>query len=366
MPIKHSEIWNKSLGVNETLIRNAATEIMALELMTDVPGFVELRSATVLEGPPTNLLQKVFDEWTTNHPEDKVNCEYGENQLWLLAEMTDAGTDLETLLAKGFPEGPILDMYTRGAGLSLKQAWDIFFLTAEALAHGEQHAHFEHRDLHPGNVCIKFTDAGFMSPLKNISIKKSQRIRPYTNIEVTIIDYTLSRATLTEGNVLAHGMQDKSIFTQTSFNFNDKRQYDTYRWMRNVFEGTEQRHPKSDTSKLWKAYVPMTNVIWLHHLLTILLQKTVGFYYDGTRYKGKTEKKLASTLVNLRTDLEPANVLSCDYVTATDIVRSELDGKQRILCDAKKDERDYSHEAEYMRTLRAARSDRLESAASYS
>lgn len=359
MPLENSKFWNKSLCVNATLIQDAATEMMALELMSDIPGFVQLRSATVVQGQPTDLLQEIFDEWDRDHPEDYERCDYGEDPLWLLAEMTDAGPDLETLLSKGFPDGTHLNKWSKGARLSLEQAWDIFFLTAQALAHGEQYARFEHRDLHPGNICIKHKDKESQKVTKD-----TQLIQQYTNIEITIIDYTLSRANLTEDKVLAHSMQDKAIFAQKSKNSNDQKQYDMYRWMRDTFEGT--RHPKGDTSELWKAYIPMTNVLWLHHLLTILLQETEGFGKDGKGYMKKVEQNMASTLANLCTEMSPANLSKCDYLTATDVVHLQLAKEAKKVQGAMDDGTDYLGETDYMRALEARRSDRLWSAVSTS
>ncbi|KAK4697694.1 serine/threonine-protein kinase haspin, partial [Lecanoromycetidae sp. Uapishka_2] len=332
---------------------------MALELMNDVPGFVQLRSATVVKGTPTPFLEEIFTQWIKQNPEDNQHCDYGENPMWLLAEMTDAGPDLETLLTKGFPSGKYLNKRTKGARLSLEQAWDIFFLTAQALASGEQYARFEHRDLHPGNICIKYIDQKSRKTSKN-----TQSFRPQTNIEVTIIDYTLSRANLTESTVLAHSMQDKSIFTQKSKNPNDQKQYDMYRWMRDIFEGTPR--PKGNTSQRWKAYIPMTNVLWLHHLLSILLQETEDFGKDGTGYTEGSRQKMASTLANLRTELAPASVSHCDYLTATDVVRPQIAKKAKKGRGDTGDDSDYLGETEYMRVLGERRSERMRSAPSTS
>lgn len=366
LPLKNSKFWNHSLCVNATLIQDAATEIMALELMNDIPGFVQLRSATVQQGVPTALLLKIFENWTNDHPEDFEGVDWGEDPLWLLAEMTDAGTDLETLLSKGLPGYTFLNKQRKAARLNLEQAWDIFFLTAEALAHGEQYARFEHRDLHPGNVCIKKRVKKTKSPPRSPSVEypKSQHVPTYTDIEVTIIDYTLSRAIVGGDQVLAPSMQDEELFKQRGKKPNDQRQYDMYRWMRDIFEGTP--HPEGDTSELWKASIPMTNVRWLHHLLIILMQETEGFGKDGKGYKVKTEQRLASTLANLRTELAPENVSKCDYLTATDVIRSQLVNKAKMVEELIEEKVNYPYEAQYMQGLRAARSERLRSAKSHS
>ena len=355
MPLRTHRYWKASFGVDSTLIPDAAMEIKALELMNDVPGFVQLRSATVLHGPPTEFLLNIFKHWIECHPEDNVQVEWCKDQLWLLIEMTDAGTDLETLVTTGFPSGTLLNRRKRGARLSLEQAWDIFFLTADGLANGEEYVQFEHRDLHPGNICIRKKGAHPQGSPQGPSIdrSKAQRIHTYTDLEVTIIDYTLSRAML-EGEILANSMQDKAIFKQKSKKPNDQRQFDIYRWMRDIFEGTP--YPKGDTTELWKAYSPISNVRWLHHLLTIILQETDGFGKDGQGYTENHDREMASTLARLRADLAPKNVLSCDYFTATDIVQSQTIKGIEKSKEEMADMVNYPHESQYMRTVRVARS----------
>ena len=99
--------------------------------------------------------------------------------------------------------------------------------------------------------------------------------KKYTNIEVTLIDYTLSRATLSNGEVLANAMKDKSIFDQhikdprTSQQHDDNQQYEMYRKMRRL---VVDDRGDLDEDGAWQSFIPQTNILWLYHILTILLR----------------------------------------------------------------------------------------------
>ena len=109
-----------------------------------------------------------------------------------------------------------------------------------------------------------------MDPMDELPLRKK-----YTNLEITLIDYTLSRATLANGEILANAMKDKTIFDQriekpgNTQQHNDNQQYDMYRKMRNLvineFEG-------KDESQAWLNFVPQTNVLWLYHILSVLMR----------------------------------------------------------------------------------------------
>ena len=60
---------------------------------------------------------------------------------------------------------------------------------------------FQHRDLHLGNICVRYSPSSSSSPsvLSSQSIvDKLDRKLGFTGLETTIIDYTLSRADLND------------------------------------------------------------------------------------------------------------------------------------------------------------------------
>ena len=262
MPLKPSTGIGSRPRHNQTLIKDAATEVKMLYAMSDIDGFVQFRSAHVVQGCVPEQIRKAHEPWSkTLRPEDiwyetDMGTEYPSKlQLWLLMEMTDAGQDLDVTL----------DTARLGnTFFSIHETLDIFWGIAEALMRGEAQAEFEHRDLHPGNICIKPRDEPLNMTMEHGVPRLSKR-------EVTLIDYTQSRLTLDSGNVLATAV-DESIFRQVDPDPVAQRQYDVYDLMRDVVK--KEKKPEITTSQMWNEYVPMTNVLWLHYILSELMMLT--------------------------------------------------------------------------------------------
>ena len=313
MPIKHGE-GTGSDGSLQTYIKDAAAEVRVLDRMSESPGFVQFRSAHVLEGELPSFLVDMSHEWDNDHPKDKTPADHRESQLWLLIEMSDAGTDLATLLKEAFPDGTYLNKKEKGARLTLYQAWDIFWSVAEALAHGEMNAEFEHRDLHPGNICIK------RKPVRRQSASdegKSNLTARYTDLEVTLIDYTLSSVTLENGKKIYNSMDDHALFEGKGRSLVDKHQYNTYRHMRDVV-GLHMNLPlEAMTDNPWSLHVPETNLLWLYHILFVLLKEIERPVED---------QPLADTLTCVQSDLNPTMIGDCGYKGARGLVEAYMDG----------------------------------------
>lgn len=303
-------------ALGQTFIEDSAAEVKALALMAEIEGFVEFRSARVLRGSLPPLLQNLNTRWQISHPDEETEIKYSKEQQWLLVEMSDAGTDLETLIKKGFSVGELLPIAEKGVKLTIQQTWDIFWATAEALARGEALANFEHRDLHPGNICISKRTTPPADP-------NQHTVQKHTDLEVTIIDYTLSRATLENGEVLANSMKDGSIFEQSSLDPTDDRQYGMYRHMRSLIDSD----PSVPQERKWHQYVPMTNIIWLYHILKYLLDNTAPFPKKQPR-KAPTispeERKMNKHLAQILARMDPVDVSEWRYRSAADVVGEEV------------------------------------------
>ena len=292
-----------------TSFTDAVAEIKMLNSLSAMPGYVEMRSTYLLHGPMPTALQDIEAKWwdTLNEKEqDDLGESHGQKrwedgQWWCFIEMSDAGQDLESLL-KERSRGS----NTRKGKVSMEEVWDIFWGVTEAIAHGEDQAGFEHRDLHPGNVCIR------KCPLAiNLATNATEEtdldqdefdclIKRFTDLEITLIDYTLSRAEIAvpnanpssshdhssppllansdvegvEREVLANSLRDASLFSQHSSDPVDERQFDTYRRMREIMH----RHHKPARRKGgWRTFMPETNVAWLGHLLWVLLDAGAFF-----------------------------------------------------------------------------------------
>ena len=346
MPLKPKS-GKGSRAADQTSIEDAANEVKALDTMSEVPGFVGFSEAWVLKGCLPTLFLQEYEIWAQTHPDDRFT-DYSTEQLWCFIEMSDAGTDLERLLQKSDLLGKVCVELSGKKPLRTTHCWDIFWGIAEALGRGEEFSEFEHRDLHPGNVCI----------IKNEPTARGDSESPlrtkYTNLEVTLIDYTLSRATLSTGEVLANPMRDKSIFKQrienpcTQQQLNDNRQYETYRKMRQTV--IELSHTK-DEGQAWQSFVPQTNMLWLHHILTVLICSTAMHRkacVDGEDPKVRIKKSsrkneqprqaqtaeddgsvteeamIGLSLESLRDSLDPDRTGGCRWSSAKALLESDL------------------------------------------
>ena len=306
MPLKPSTGIGSRPRHNQTLIKDAATEVKMLYAMSDIDGFVQFRSAHVVQGIVPNQICEAHKPWATALSTDDtwyetdMRVEYpSKNQLWLLMEMTDAGQDLDVRLE---------DARVQKSFLSIHETWDIFWGVAEALMRGEVQAEFEHRDLHPGNICIKVRD-------ETLKVTTDHGVPRLSKREVTLIDYTQSRLTLESGDVLATAL-DESIFQQRDADPIAQRQYDVYRLMRDMVK--KEKEAGVAVSQMWRKYVPMTNVLWLYYILTELIDLT------HRESRAQDELDMVDALVELQYKLRPGISESWEYRNACEVVSGIL------------------------------------------
>lgn len=271
--------------------------------LNDIPGYVEFRSAEILHGPlpkPLFLASKPFDDASEEESKKWVMATKNSDQLWLFLEMSDAGTDLEQVMDKGLPNKPGLQQQSDAtvSVLTIREVRDIFWSVAKALAVAEKKASFEHRDLHLGNICIQ--------KIGDIPNDSGSGLVPVTtNLVVTIIDYTLSRATLEDQTTLCnHLSKDPALFQGQG-----DIQYEVYRWMKRMVTNGKPR-----TKSPWNAFVPLTNVAWLYHLLFKLLDKTAP-------HQGPEDKELSRLLQVVKEEIDIKKYKTCPLTSARDIVR---------------------------------------------
>ena len=127
MPIKPKNAEGP-MYIDQTIIEDAIAEVRTSSRMSEVPGFVEVRTkgVRVLQGIIPPVLQRVFAAWEEANQLEASSYGYSEDQYWLLVEMSDAGTDLEVLLKNGFPDGTRLNKRTAGARLTPYQTCTYF------------------------------------------------------------------------------------------------------------------------------------------------------------------------------------------------------------------------------------------------
>lgn len=337
-PAKNKIEWG-----DMTTVENALSEYRLLNAMTEISGFVEFRKASVLYGALPIRLSSAIERFRKDKnnmagkDEVRIRENYPDDQCWLMIEMSDAGHDLDTLMTGADPLGLLWTTTTgnpQERRLDIRQARDIFWSTANSLAQGEQQAKFEHRDLHLSNICLKKSHASERDDNYNFVPESS-------NIETTLIDYTLSRAEA-EGIVIHNPMKDRTLFGGQG-----DLQFDTYRHMRDA--------AKVGRKAEWEAFVPLTNVLWLHHLLVKVLKRTtqpLGY---------QAAEALWATFESLRDATDPSKMeTECNFLSASDIVVmgkvGEAEFRSGVLQEGEEEE---ERDGAVMRKAKARRLQRL-------
>ncbi|KAM4054650.1 haspin like kinase domain-containing protein [Hirsutella rhossiliensis] len=260
-------------------------ELQISEWLADIPGFVVYKERYLVQGKATKQLletHQAFQRRMKRQDPGRAQfypspSRYVAETKFLAVELGDAGTALE--------DWELADE---------SQLWDIFLLEAVALARAEDIAMFEHRDLHEGNLCVKR-----VSPPRQKDAKRGGFFG-YSGLDITILDYGLSRAqdvSAADAKPVAFDLErDLSLFTSTHAS-----QCTVYRQMRSFLlradrkcippEGHRTPHAKGVDGPLsWDAHAPYTNVLWLAYLYRYLGDSFKGAKRDLTRFRKETKE----------------------------------------------------------------------------
>ncbi|CAK9298063.1 unnamed protein product [Gordionus sp. m RMFG-2023] len=230
----------QSLSSFETSATQAQGDCQITE--TDNPkiiktsGFIKDLNTYYCSGKFPKELLKAWDIFKDQH--SAVTCQnerpniYGGQQIYLIFEQEYGGQTFESYRFADKYE--ILSfLYQLSIALFLKE-----------IAYS-----FEHRDLHAGNVLIKNIPRDTNLLYKGFGKLKDILI-PSSGIQISIIDFTLSRMTI-DGTIHFRDLsKEAELFTGEG-----DYQFDIYRHMREI--------NKND----WKTYNPATNVYWLHYMV---------------------------------------------------------------------------------------------------
>ena len=240
-------------------VDNVVSEVKVLRRLDALHGFTRFRDVHVVQGRyPDSFLDayNVFDEEVRECGAPNP-VKFTERQFYAVIEMDDAGEDLEECLL----------------GPNIFQIHDIFWAATIILAHGESQVEFETRDMHAGNICLRpFTHNGTMdiSDHQLSSWSKNQvRHLGLTETRVTLIDYTLSRASMEDGSVAFYDLSKARTMLMPA---NDKPLTLQQRAYAQTYELVRAASAKSKKKEDWSLFVPRTNVAWLSYLLTSLLE----------------------------------------------------------------------------------------------
>lgn len=353
-------------------IPDVANEVRLLQHMTPIPGFTNFRCLTVVRGRLPPPFVKAWKHYHNNvkrslFPNPAAKTSYSEDQLWAVLEMQDAGTDVETYL-----ECAILE----GVKASVVAVWDVFWSVAGAVAKGEEYAGFEHRDLHVGNICVRRREkqalpdtntnsasaaanvlTSIFSPATAAHGDDERRTIHFTELETTIIDYTLSRAEISSEQDIAYFdlSKDSAIFEGDA---KEEYQYDIYRFMRAAVvcgdpaasitrlrealglpvKGRPKKKGKSGGTRrrkewtvveeagwkgvceadAWRAPCKVTNLLWLHFVLTKLMEALPSRSEVGE--SAKVESILRERLNTLSNVLAIERLAKCGLKSAIDLL----------------------------------------------
>lgn len=272
-----------TVGTDDIADLNSVTrEIIVMQTVDALHGFVRCRGIHIVSGVYPDVLLEAFDAFKGSHSnQSAVNpnplSTAAPQQLYAILEMSDAGSPLGKL-----------------RGVSAFQAFDIFWKTAISLAHAEKEVQFEHRDLHNGNICWKPLRKDGPCDIKEETIQemtaKPEAILGLSNLEVTIIDYTLSRVTIrseTRDDVIIFDPMEywEQDFTGGEWGSEvDNHQYRTYAAVREWAQGKEAEAQALATPEdadhngrnKYARFIPKSNVLWLGYVLADVLARRGG------------------------------------------------------------------------------------------
>lgn len=260
IPIEGNQIVNlekqKTFGeiLSEIIISMELSNLrMAKRNNTDA--FVKMKKIHCVQGCYPDRLLELWELYDENKNSENDSPEiFLADQLYIVLELANAGQDLEAFQFN-----------------NAQQALSVFEQVTCALAVAESELHFEHRDLHWGNVLVTPTTESntvFVLDGEEIIIKNK-------GVKATIIDFTLSRVEC-DGVIIFNDIsKDEDLFTAKG-----DYQFDIYRKMR------------ENNRNYWQNFNAYSNILWLHYILCKAL--------NGFRYKNLRSKQHKSSLEILK------------------------------------------------------------------
>ncbi|XP_058532271.1 serine/threonine-protein kinase haspin [Ochotona princeps] len=259
------------------IIISKELSLLSTEACNRTEGFIGLNSVHCVQGPYPALLLRAWDRYhsTKGSANDRPDF-FEEDQLFIVLEFEFGGTDLEQMKTKLS---------------SMATAKSILHQVTASLAVAEESLHFEHRDLHWGNVLLKKTNVRELQ----YTLKGETRAIPTCGLQVNIIDYTLSRLERDGIVVFCDISTDEELFSGQG-----DYQFDIYRLMR------------KENNNCWGEYHPYNNVLWLHYLTDKIL-KQVTFKRNCNTPSMKKLKKKIEHFHKTVLDFSSATDLLCEH-----------------------------------------------------
>lgn len=263
---------------DQTLIADMMSEVVISQSLSKLrqgkknrtEGFVEVRNCVVFQGKYPEKLLELWDQFDAEKTSENTRPDFlPTDQLYIALEFNNGGQDLEKF-------------EFRNASQALA-AWK---QVVHTLAVAESHLHFEHRDLHWGNILIKETQQKTVDFVLNGF--------PYRvetgGVITTIIDFSLSRLTTLEDEVtiFKNLAEDPTLFLACGVDKGGDYQFDVYRMM------------KKENSDKWEEFNPKSNILWLHYVLDKMIKEV---YYKKGKKKTNIHRSGLSQLRKLQSTL---------------------------------------------------------------
>ncbi|KAK7207033.1 hypothetical protein BZA70DRAFT_234522 [Myxozyma melibiosi] len=235
--------------MEQASIQDISNELKISKTMMRFDGFVDVVGAYIVKGEYPEHLLTLWDQYADlKESENERPDFYDEEQKFCIVMLQNGGTDLEHFKLK-----------------SWREAATVFWRVAKSIAKAEQAVEFEHRDLHWGNIVLDRKKSEVSDMIEKLSLQDTKEVYA-VNIQVTIIDYTLSRARCGDEGVVFSSMDDPALY-----NGRGDYQFDIYRFVRN---SNQRRRSGKPTQRFdWSLYVPRTNTLWLHYLAERLIRE---------------------------------------------------------------------------------------------
>jgi serine/threonine-protein kinase haspin len=247
-------------------------EVKVLRRLSEVPGFVRCRGVRIAQGDYPDILSNTFEDFKKiAPPEDAQNPnpaqEPLQDKLYAILEMSNVGKPIDHL-----------------DQLTCFQAFDIFWIVTLSLATAEELLEFEHRDLHVGNICYKprsITESHIDISddlLNSMTPENKPKSRlGLSNMEITIIDFTLSRMKHEDGSIIYSDMaRFENVYVDPSLDTLEDHQFLAYARVRDCAVEMQQREIAAREGTAandnviardkYERYNPRSNVVWLAYL----------------------------------------------------------------------------------------------------
>jgi serine/threonine-protein kinase haspin len=247
-------------------------EVKVLRRLSEVPGFVHCRGVRIAQGNYPDILSDTFEDFKKIAPLAEAQNpnpaqEPLQDKLYAILEMSNVGKPIE-----------YLDQ------LTCFQAFDIFWTVTLSLATAEALLEFEHRDLHVGNICYKprsITESHIDISddlLDSMTSENKPKSRlGLSNMEITIIDFTLSRMKHEDGSITYSDMtRFENVYVDPSFGTLEDHQFLAYARVRDCAVKMQQQEIAAQQGTAnndnviardkYERYNPRSNVVWMAYL----------------------------------------------------------------------------------------------------